>query len=71
MSAITSTAPAEARQAKRRKSGSKFPNGFWGLIGIVIFLGDLGNWSRLLELSRPAYLPPASEVLLTLFADLP
>ncbi|MGO3394130.1 ABC transporter permease [Glutamicibacter arilaitensis] len=69
MSAITSTAPAEARQAKRRKSGSKFPNGFWGLIGIVIFLG-IWELVPALGIVEAAYLPPASEVLLTLFADL-
>lgn len=69
MSAITSTAPAEARQAKRRKSGSKFPNGFWGLIGIVIFLG-IWELVPALGIVEAAYLPPASEVLMTLFADL-
>ncbi|MFJ2317121.1 ABC transporter permease [Arthrobacter sp. MYb214] len=69
MSAITSTAPAEARQAKRRKSGSKFPNGFWGLIGIVTFLG-IWELVPALGIVEAAYLPPASEVLMTLFADL-
>ncbi|MGH3652286.1 ABC transporter permease [Glutamicibacter sp.] len=64
----TSAAPARAHRAKRARTGSAVPNGVWGLIGIVIFLGI---WELIpaLGIVQAAYLPPASEVLMTLFAD--
>lgn len=67
MSAISAVS-AEKRQAKRRKPGGKIPNGLWGLLGIVIFLG-IWELVPALGIVQATYLPPASEVLMTLFVD--
>lgn len=68
MSAASVVTPA-AKRSKRNKSGGKVPNAVWGLIGVLIFLGI---WELIpaLGIIQAIYLPPASEVLATLFTDL-
>lgn len=57
------------RRVKRKTSRSRIPNAVWGLIGIVVFLGI---WELLpaLGIVQAKYLPPASEVFVTLAKDL-
>lgn len=63
-----STTPALSKRRRRKTTKSKVPNAVWGLIGIVVFLGI---WELLpaLGIVKAEYLPPASEVLVTLAKD--
>ncbi|WP_404289070.1 ABC transporter permease [Glutamicibacter arilaitensis] len=67
MSEMTTTR-ANAKKSRGKPARTKLPNGVLGLIGIVVFLGI---WELLptLGIVQAAYLPPASEVLLTLVQD--
>ncbi|HAY44597.1 ABC transporter permease [Glutamicibacter ardleyensis] len=67
MSTLTTT-PALSKRRRRKTTKSKVPNAVWGLIGIVVFLGI---WELLpaLGIVKAEYLPPASEVLVTLAKD--
>lgn len=67
MSTVTTT-PARGKGARRKTTKAKVPNAVWGLIGILVFLGI---WELLpaLGIVKPEYLPPASEVLVTLAKD--
>lgn len=62
------TTPARGKGARRKTTKAKVPNAVWGLIGIVVFLGI---WELLpaLGIVKAEYLPPASEVLVTLAKD--
>lgn len=64
----TGTASARVGKTKRTRTGSAVPNGVWGVIGIVVFLGI---WELIptLGIVQATYLPPASEVLATLVVD--
>lgn len=67
MSTLTTT-PALSKRRRRKTTKPKVPNAVWGLIGIVVFLGI---WELLpaLGIVKAEYLPPASEVLVTLAKD--
>lgn len=67
MSTVTTT-PARGKGARRKTTKAKVPNAVWGLIGILVFLGI---WELLpaLGIVKAEYLPPASEVLVTLAKD--
>lgn len=67
MSSVTA-ASAGAQKSRSSASKAKLPNGVLGLIGVVAFLGI---WELLptLGIVQALYLPPASEVLLTLAQD--
>ncbi len=67
MSAVT-MARSKAKRTRRNPSKSTMPNGVWGLIGILAFLG-IWELMPALGVVQAKYLPPASEVLRTLFAD--
>ncbi|MFJ2619822.1 ABC transporter permease [Glutamicibacter sp. NPDC087344] len=67
MSAVT-MARSKAKRTRRNPSKSAMPNGVWGLIGILAFLG-IWELMPALGVVQAKYLPPASEVLRTLFAD--
>lgn len=64
----TGTASARVGKTKRTRTGPAVPNGVWGVIGIVVFLGI---WELIptLGIVQATYLPPASEVLATLVVD--
>jgi len=64
----SSVVRAKVGKAKRNPSSSRVPYGLWGVVGIVVFLG-IWELLPITGIVKAAYLPPASEVLGTLFMD--